>query len=175
MTGRILRRDVLRGGGLLLGALVIPRLRVRADEAYTLPDATRAALETSGLVYISPLRADQSESRCHGEVWFLFDQGGVLISTGTDTWKAQALAKGRDGARIWVGDFGQGSAVGDRYLEGPTFLTRAREERDPEAFRRLLDAFGKKYPDGWEKWEPRFKKGWEDGSRVLIRYQPVGG
>ena len=37
-----------------------------------------------------------------------------------------------------------------------------------------LAAFGAKYPDEWDKWEPRFRKGLADGSRVLIRYRPSG-
>ena len=84
------------------------------------------------------------------------------------------MASGRDRARIWVGDFGRGRLVLGRFRKGPTFLTQAREERDPEALDRLLTVFSTKYADEWGKWEERFKKGFEDGSRVLIRYQPLG-
>ena len=159
------RREVLRGAGLLLGAVLLPRLRARGVEPYGLPEDVRAKLEESALVTISPLHRDGRESHCHGEVWFLFDGGDVLISTERTTWKARALASDRDGARIWVGKLDRG---------GSTFLARARAERDRAAFERLLEAFGRKYPEGWQKWEPRFKQGYEDGSRILIRYEPVG-
>ena len=168
----IRRRELLKGTGLLLGTLILPRSRVWGAEGYELPEGTRKALHESPLVYISPLQSDGRESRCHGEVWFLFDRGDVLISTGRKTWKARALASGRDQARIWVGDFGRGRSVDDRFREGPTFKAHAREELDRAALDRMVAAFGKKYPDEWGKWEPRFKKGFEDRSRVLIRYQP---
>jgi hypothetical protein len=168
----IRRRQLLRGAGLAVGTLLLPRVRIRAEDS-PLSDRARRALAESPLVYISPLHSDDRESSCHGEVWFLFDKGDVLISTGRTTWKARALASGKDRARIWVGDFGRGSGVGDRFRQGPTFMARAREENERAALERMVAAFGKKYPDEWGKWESRFKKGFEDGSRVLIRYQPI--
>jgi hypothetical protein len=172
-TRLVRRREILYGAGGLAATLLIPRVRVRAREGATLSEETLRALAASPLVYISPLHSGDRESRCHGEVWFFFDEGDVLISTGRSTWKARALESGRDRARIWVGDFGRGRGVGERYRKGPSLLTRARVERDRGAFERLLAAFGKKYPDEWGKWEPRFKKGFEDGSRILIRYAPI--
>ena len=71
-----------------------------------------AALKQSGLVYISPLRADGSESTCHGEVWFAWLDGSVVIITGRDRWKARAVARGLDGARLWVGDHGPWKRLG---------------------------------------------------------------
>lgn len=170
------RRDLLRGGaGIALGTLLLPRVRPLAEESYSLPERTREELARSPFVYISPLRGDGGESRCHGEVWFTFDRGSVLISTGRSTWKARALVSGREQARIWVGDFGQGGDVGESFREGPSFRARASREADPQAFERLLGAFGEKYPEEWGKWKKRFEEGWADGSRVLIRYEPIGG
>jgi hypothetical protein len=166
------RREVLRGAGILVGSLLLPPFRARA--AFELPEGTRTLLEESALVYISPIRSDGRESKCHGEVWFTFDQGDVLICTSRTTWKAKALEAGRDRARIWVGDFGRGDDVGDRYKGGASFLSNVSEAKDRPAFDRLLDTFGKKYPQEWGKWEPRFREGYEDGSRVVIRYTPVG-
>ena len=171
----VLRRDVLRAGGVLVGSMLLPRVRVAAEESYSLPERARKALEESPYVYVSPLHRDGKESRCHGEVWFMFDGGDVLLSTARSTWKARALGSGRDRARIWVGDFGQGGSVGERFREGPSFLARAGEERDRAALDRLLAAFGKKYPDGWGRWAERFEKGFTDGSRTLIRYAPIAG
>jgi hypothetical protein len=171
----ILRREVLRGGGLLLGALLLPRLRALGEERFALSTQAREALEQSPLVYVSPLRRGGGESRCHGEVWFTFDEGSVLLCTQRSTWKARALEKGLDRARVWVGDFGRGKEVREEFRQGPTFEARARIERDPAAFERLLAAFARKYPQEWGRWEPRFKEGYADGSRVLIRYEPLAG
>jgi hypothetical protein len=161
------RRQLLLGAAAGLGALALP-LRFARAEAAKLPAATIAALEKSPLVYISPLHRDGRESSCHGEVWFFWDRGSVLISTAAKTWKARALNSGRDRARIWPV-----SRAGDRFRSAPSFDARASTETDRAAFDRLRAAFAEKYPDEWGKWEPRFEKGYEDGSRTLIRYSPI--
>jgi hypothetical protein len=166
------RRQLLLGTALGLGALALP-LRFARAEAAKLPAATIAALEKSPLVYVSPLHRDGRESSCHGEVWFFWDRGSVLISTAAKTWKARALNSGLDRARIWVGDFGPVARAGDRFRSAPSFDASASVETDRAAFERLRATFGKKYPDEWGKWEPRFEKGYQDGSRTLIRYSPI--
>ncbi len=94
--------------------------------------------------------------------------------TGSERWKSRALDKGWDQARIWVGDFGPVGKAGERYRSAPGFVTRVRRDRDPEVFERLMTRFAVRYPDAWGKWEPRFRKGYEEGSRVLLRYTPTG-
>ncbi len=173
------RRQTLQGAAVGVGALLlappllVPR-RSFADEAFKHSPQALAALDSSPLVYVSPLLKDGRESRCHGEVWFMHDEGSVLLCTGTKAWKAEALRKGRDEARIWVGDFGPVKAAGDKYRSAPTFRAKATRELDKAVFDRLIETFGTKYPDGWGKWKPRFEKGWADGSRTLIRYTPTG-
>ena len=49
---------------------------------------TDAVLEKTGFVYVSPLQKDGSESTCHGEVWYGWLDGAVVIITSADTWKA---------------------------------------------------------------------------------------
>ncbi|MBW2273387.1 MAG: hypothetical protein JRG96_08960 [Deltaproteobacteria bacterium] len=169
------RRELLLGAAAGFGALAFPARIMAAEAAFELPEVTRAALSGSPLVYVSPLHPDGKESRCHGEVWYFVDGKDVVIVTGAERWKAEAVRSGRDRARIWVGDFGRGKKVGDRYRAGPTFVTRASIDKDPAAFRRLMKAFAGRYPDEWGKWEPRFEKGHADGTRVLIRYSPIAG
>ncbi len=100
------------------------------------------------------------------------DGDDVLIVTGSERWKSRALAKGWDRARIWVGDFGPVGGAGDRYRAAPSFEAQVRHDADPEVFERLIVVFAGKYPEEWGKWEPRFRKGYGDGSRVLLRYAP---
>ena len=170
---RMSRRQLLVSAAAGLGALVLPG-RMGAADDFALPDATKAALSGSPLVYISPLHHDGRESRCHEEVWYFVDGGDVVIATAVERWKAKAVRSGRDRARIWVGDFGRGRKVGDRYRAGPSFLASARIDEDRATFERLMKAFAGRYADGWDKWEPRFEKGYADGTRVLIRYAPIG-
>ena len=169
------RRGVIKGAvAAVAGFFVLGHRRgARAEAAFALSEATQKALESSPLVYISPLLADGSESQCHGEVWYFADRGSVVIVTAADGWKARAVGRGRDQARIWVGDFGRVSLSLGRYRKAPNFLSKAEIISDREVFDRLKAAFGKRYPDEWAKWEPRFEKGFGDGSRVMIRYSPV--
>jgi hypothetical protein len=166
------RRAVLKGALALGGLSLLPLSTARAA-SYSLPQAARSALDESPLIYISPLHRDGRESSCHGEVWFCVDEGAVLVGTGRERWKTRAVQSGRDEARIWVGDFGPVKQAGDRYRSAPTFKAKAELVKDDAVFGRLLTGFGKKYPDAWGKWRPRFESGWEDGSRVLIRYTPT--
>jgi len=168
----ITRREVLKGAVAVGGLALLPLSRVRA-EGYSIPAATQQALEESPLVYISPLHSDGRESSCHGEVWYCVDEGGVLIGTGKDGWKARALGSGRDEARIWVGDFGPVKQSPSGFRSGPSFKAKAERVKDDAGFARLLAAYGKKYSSEWGKWRPRFQQGWADGSRVLIRYTPI--
>ena len=166
------RREFLVGAGAALGGLLLTR-GLGADERLALPEATRRALESSGFVYISPLRSSGEESRCHAEVWYFFDEGDVVIVTGSDTWKARAVSKGRDRARIWVGDYGPVRLGDESFRAGPSFEARVTAAGDRETFDRLLARFGQKYPAEWDKWKPRFESGYGDGSRIVLRYTPV--
>jgi hypothetical protein len=173
---RFSRRSFLAALVASAAAFLLPRRRARADEeAFALPEATRAALAESPLIYLSPLRSDGAESVCHGEVWFVRDGAELLVVTATDRWKARAVSGGLDRARIWVGDFGRWKKADGRFKTGPSFVAKARFDADASVIESALAAFGAKYPDEWGKWEPRFRKGLADGSRVLIRYRPVGG
>ena len=171
---RLSRRSFLGAITATTAALLLPRGRLSADEAFALPDATRTALAESPLIYLSPLRSDGAESVCHGEVWFVQDGAELLVVTAADRWKALAVGRGLDRARIWVGDFGRWKKSDGRFKTGPTFLAKARFDAAASVIEAALQAFGAKYPEEWEKWEPRFRTGLADGSRVLLRYRPSG-
>jgi hypothetical protein len=134
------------------------------------------ALAKSGLVYISPLLADGRESTCHGEVWFAWLDGSVVIITGRDRWKARAVARGLDGARIWVGDHGPWKRLGvvenEAFRSAPSFVARAETVKDTTLLDRLLAEFERKYPDEIGQWRDKMRSGYADGSRVLVRYTP---
>lgn len=167
------RRTLLRGTALAASALLLPSFARRAH-AYELPAQASSALAASPLVYVSPLLADGKESKCHGEVWFVAEGSDVLVVTASDRWKAEALAKGLDQARLWVGDHGVWKRSGGAFKKSPTFAATATLVEAPAARAKALAAFGAKYPDEWDKWGPRFRNGLEDKSRVLIRYTPSG-
>ena len=171
----------------LLGALVgfalakAPLARAQAKPAAPKPVAPRPdaalanALEKSPYVYISPLLADGAESTCHGEVWFGFLDGEVVIITSAKSWKARSIDRGFKRARIWVGDFGRWKQVvgrNERFREAPKYTARAEKFSDAAVVDELLALYEKKYPEEIANWRGPMREGVKDGSRVLIRYTP---
>jgi len=162
------RRAFVTGAAALGLAWGLPR-RARADELA----AAREAAAKSPLIYVSPLKRDGSESRCHAEVWFVRDGGDLLVVSEATCWRAVAISHGLDRARIWVGDFGVWKRAPDAFRKAPTFVAHGALEGDAKARARALAAYSAKYPDEWGKWGPRFEKGLASGDRVLIRYTPA--
>jgi hypothetical protein len=166
---------------IAVGALAWPAARSLADAAGApaaqSPDsALRGALEKSGFVYVSPLRSNGAESTCHGEVWFAYLDGAVVLNTTATTWKARAVKKGLDRARIWVGDHGRWKTVMGRdeaFRAAPSFDARAEMVNDAALLDRLLAAYETKYPAEIASWRDKMRAGFHDGSRVLIRYTPA--
>lgn len=185
------RRDLLGAGlGLLLSPTAIfarprhpplaprPRTHPRRNHPFcrlALAPETERELAKSRYVYISPLGLDGAESRCHGEVWYGWIDGAVVIITKATTWKTRSLGRGLDRARIWVGDHGRWKrtlARNHAFRSGPSFTAKASIMRDAKLFDRLLERFETKYPDEIGNWRDRMRAGFADGSRVLIRYGP---
>lgn len=150
-----------------------PRVSAAADASVS-PELV-AALESSPYVYVSPLRADGSESTCHGEVWFAWIDGAVVLTSAATTWKARAVARDLTRARLWVGDHGRWKAMVGRneaFRAAPSFVARASVVKDAALVERLLVVFGKKYPAEIERWRDRMRAENADGRRVLLRYSP---
>jgi hypothetical protein len=167
--------------GAAAATLLWPAARVlgahhEAGEKGAVPKGlTEGALEKTGFVYVSPLQKDGSESTCHGEVWYGWLDGAVVVITSADTWKARAVAKGHGSARIWVGDHGRWKKMVGRneaFRKAPHFDAAATAVKDDALLERLLALYEKKYPDEIANWRDRMRKGYHDGSRVLIRYTP---
>ena len=166
------RRTFLRGA---LAAAALPLLG-RSARAAGLPPATVALLESSPYVYVSPLRKDGRESTCHGEVWFAFLDGQVVLITARERWKARSVASGSGMARLWVGDHGRWKGVigkNEEFRQGPSFDARARIVKDDALLDRMIAAYEKKYPDEIGKWRDRFRSGFASGERVIVVYEPL--
>jgi hypothetical protein len=164
------RRELIQLG---LGAAAALAWPARSRAAGLGADVT-ALLEKSGFVYVSPLLGSGAESRCHGEVWFGWLDGSVMLITSKESWKARALGRGLSRARIWVGDHGRvGRVLGrEAFRAAPSFEARASEEKDAALLDRLMPLYREKYPDEIGSWEPRFRSGVASGERILIRYEP---
>jgi hypothetical protein len=169
-ASELTRRQLI---GLGLGAAAALAWPARSRAAGLGADVT-ALLEKSGFVYVSPLLGSGAESRCHGEVWFGWIDGSVVLITSKESWKARALGRGLARARIWVGDHGRvGGMLGsDAFRAAPSFDARASEAKDAALLDRLMAVYRKKYPDEIGGWEPRFRSGLANGERILLRYEP---
>lgn len=107
-AGDIDRRTFLGGAAMLL-LWPTRGLAQPAPEPKGVVAAVVQLVEKSKFAYVSPLRTDGAESTCHGEVWFAWLDGAVLVNTRRGTWKVKAVEKGLDRARIWIGDTVAGS------------------------------------------------------------------
>jgi hypothetical protein len=144
------------------------------------PPEALPLLERSKFVYVSPLLASGAESACHGEVWFGWLDGAVVINTRRGTWKARALRdRGLDRARVWVGDHGRwktgltGSGRNEDFRQAPRFDAHARFETERAVLDRLLAQYETKYAGEFDRWREEMRTAFYSGHRVLIRYEPA--
>ena len=133
----------------------------------------QSAMDESDLIYLTPIRTDGDESSCQAEVWFVHHDSDLYVVTANDAWRAQAIGKGLTRTRIWVGDVGAWGDSDRAYRALPQIEAVASAVQDAESQNEVLDAMGGKYRVEWFVWGPRFRNGLADGSRVMLRYQPV--
>lgn len=138
---------------LLLGASV-------ASTAIALPAEVEKLLGDSEYVYISSTRKDGSLGK-PAEIWFLYHDGAVYVGTSPTSWRVKRIKWGRPGAKIWVGK-----------RDGPSFAASGELVDDDRIEALLLETYAVKYPDGWKRYEQSFRKGFADGSRVVVKYTP---
>jgi hypothetical protein len=166
----------MRGAATLSGVVLLPaNLAWSRDAEFRVSKAAQAAIEASQLIYITPIKSDGNESSCHAEVWFNPDGADLLVVTKPGLWRSQAVKRGLDRARIWVGDHGVWKRSNGAFRNSPSFLAQAESiSSDAGAVDRTLKAMATKYAgEGWSTYGPIFKQGLADGSRVLLRYRPI--
>lgn len=158
------RRQFIVGAALLLAGPAAMRLAGAAP-------AAAAGLDKSQLIYLTPLLADGSESKCHAEIWFVHYKEEIYVCTPANAWRTMAIKRGLKRARIWVGEFGAWTDAKDAFRAAPTFIIEGQIEATPAMQAEVLEVFGTKYAAEWGKWGPRFRDGLADGSRALLRYR----
>ena len=128
--------------------------------ALALSSDLERALKESQYVYIQSERQSGALGK-PAEIWFMYDGGAVLVGTPQTAWRVKRIRAGRKRARIAVGK-----------ADGPAFDATGELVKDPAVEQRLLDEFGRKYPDGWQRFADRFREGFKTGDRVIVRYTP---
>ncbi len=163
------RRAIVASTALLLSAWGSPR----SVFAGSFKHSTAAALDTSPLIYLSPIVSNGKESSCHAEVWFVHHDEEIFVVTWADKWKAEAMRRGFSRAKIWIGDFGPWKSANKRYLSAPSLHIEGRFENDPDIHSSLLAEFASKYKNEWSFWDKRVRDGLVTGAWVLMRYQVI--
>jgi hypothetical protein len=95
------------------------------------------------------------------EIWFFVENGAVYVGTRPTSWRVKRIKAGRTKARIAVGK-----------ADGPSFDATGSLPKDATIENHLLEAYAKKYPEGWQKFEAAFRDGFKSGERVLVKYTP---
>jgi hypothetical protein len=145
----------LRARILWIGLLL---LLTPAFASAELTPELRKALGDSKYVYISSTRKDGTFSK-PAEIWFLYRKDAVYVGTLPTSWRAKRIRWGRPVAKIAVGK-----------PDGPSFMANGAIVKEPDSEQAMLESFAKKYPDGWPTHGEKFRNGFKDGSRVLIKY-----
>ncbi len=125
-----------------------------------LAPALDKALRESKYVYIQSERKS-GDLGAPAEIWFLYEHGKVFVGTRPTSWRVRRIKAGRKRARIAVGK-----------KDGPSFDATGELVHDPLVEQDLMDAYAKKYPEGWPTHAAGFRDGFKSGERVLVRYTP---
>jgi hypothetical protein len=142
--------------------LIVLTLVLAAGLAHALSSDLERALQDSQYVYIQSERQTGAFGK-PAEIWFMYDGGAVLVGTPPTSWRVKRIKAGRKRARIAVGK-----------VDGPNFEASGEVVKDAALEAKLLDEFGRKYPEGWKRFADRFRDGFKSGDRVLVRYTPTG-
>ncbi len=147
----------------LLATIALTAIFLGASPAMGLPADVEKLLADSEYVYIASTRKDGTLGQA-AEIWFFYHEGSVYVGTPPSSWRVRRIKWGRNAARIAVGT-----------AKGPAFSAMGELVDDDTIEALLMDAFAKKYPDGWKRHEENFRKGFADGSRVIVKYSPTAG
>jgi len=142
-----------------IATLVLTVALVTSVRAGLSPELDRA-LHEAKYVYIQSERKSGALGKA-AEIWFYYDGKAVYVGTPPTTWRVRRIKRGRPRARIAVGK-----------ADGPAFEARGEVVHDAAAEQRLMDEYARKYPEGWSRFADKFRDGFKNGERVLVRYAP---
>lgn len=141
--------------------LISPLLSAAPGQSAALSPELQKALDSSKYVYIQSARKDGALGK-PAEIWFMHHQGAVWVASPVTTYRVKRIKAGRTKAKVSIGK-----------TDGPAFNAKGSIVKDAEVDKVLFEALAKKYPGDWSSYEKRFRDGLADGSRVLIKYEPI--
>jgi hypothetical protein len=134
---------------------------VTAARAAALSPELDRALRESTYVYVQSERKS-GELGKPAEIWFYYDGQAVYVGTRPTSWRVRRIKAGRRKARIAVGK-----------PDGPSFAATGELRHDQDTQQKLMEAYARKYGEGWKKFADSFREGFKTGDRVLVRYTPA--
>jgi len=141
--------------------LISPFVLPPPSQSASLSPELQKALDSSEYVYIQSARKDGTLGK-PAEIWFMHHQGAVWVASPVTTYRVKRIQASQTNAKVWIGK-----------TDGPAFDAKGSIVKDPEVNKALFESFAKKYSSGWSSYEEQFRSGLADGSRVLIKYEPV--
>ena len=141
-------------------AVLAVALTLATGAAAALSSEVDRALKDSKYVYIQSERKSGELGKA-AEIWFYYDGKAVWVGTPPTSWRVKRIKAGRKKARIAVGK-----------SDGPAFDASGDLVHDAAVEARLMEAYAKKYPEGWSRFADKFRDGFKSGDRVLVRYTP---
>src|SRR5262245_56770596 len=149
-----------RGGARSTAIAVALSLGLAHASSAGLTPALEQALREAKYVYIQSQRKSGEMSK-PAEIWFLYDDGAVVVGTRPTSFRVRRIRAKRTRAHIAVGK-----------PDGPAFDAVGEGVKDPALEKKLLETYAAKYPEGWKSYEAQFRSGFASGERVLVRYRP---
>ena len=144
------------------GSYILIKYTPVAAAAGALSAEQQQALDSSKYVYIQSERKSGAFGS-KAEIWFFHHDGAVWVGTPVSTHRVKRIQAGRAKAKVWIGS-----------QDGSSFDATGSIITDETLNEILFATFAKKYADGWSSYGDSFRKSLADGSRVLVRYDPVG-
>lgn len=123
------RRSVLRTILLVGAAVLLAPVRALAQR---IPEATKAALANSKLLYVATQRKSGERSTI-APVWFVWENDAIWTTTSPTSWKAKRIARGSP-LYIWVGS-----------ESGPFVVGTAEKITDPAIVAHMGELYADKY------------------------------
>ena len=160
------RRELVQFSLMAMGLAGLPKA---FSAAYSEEIGTQ--LQSSDLIYLTPIKTNGKESSCQSEIWYVWDGLDIYVCTKSKSWRARASTLGLEHTRIWIGDLGIWTKAD--YKKLPRISAVSSIISDPMTHHKALEMFGSKYPLGWLRWGSVFKKELANGERSLIRYRPL--
>ncbi len=148
---------------VLATAVLLTAAAAAAAIAAGLPAEITAHLEKDSYVYIASTRKSGDLGGA-AEIWFSWDGKTVLVGTSVKSFRVRRIQAGRTAARIWVEN------TDGSWFDAEGALVAGKVAQD-----QMIAAFASKYGDAFkESWQAKFREGFEQGTRVLVRYTPSG-